>query len=57
MVGMIMKLLPLQMIMGMFGKGGGGGFNMSKIMNMVMMMTMLPVLMKSVGGLGIAEAA
>lgn len=49
MLGAIMPFLRIQMIMDLF-KGGrrSGGFNISKIMNMVMMFTMIPLVLKMI---------
>lgn len=52
MLAAILPLLKVQMIMGLFTGRGRGGFSMSRILNMIMMMSMLPFLMNSLGSLG-----
>ena len=52
MLAAVMPLLKLQMIMGLFRGGrGGGGFGIGKIINMMMMMAMIPFAMNAIGGI------
>lgn len=52
MIAAILPFLKLQMITGLFKGGGRGGFNIGKLINMMMMMTLIPTVLGSLGGLG-----
>ena len=42
-IALITKLLPLQMIGGMFGGRGRGGFSINRLINMVIQLSMPPI--------------
>lgn len=51
MISLMMQMFKFQMIAGLFGGGGRrGGFSMGRMMDMIMKMSMLPMLTKAIGG-------